>query len=167
MSLSVRKLYEYHWWANRRLFDVATALGDEALARPVGAQFSYQTLREMFAHLYRADALWLNRWKGLAPSAASEAPTMAELRKRWDALEVEQGAFIDALTAADLERRVEYTSPQGARVALPLEPLLHHVANHATHHRSEVATMITMISGSPPDTGRATYELTRTGQLSA
>jgi uncharacterized damage-inducible protein DinB len=62
---------------------------------------------------------------------------------------------------------VEYTSPQGMRVRLPLEPLLHHVVNHATHHRSEIATMLTMISGSPPDTGRATYELTRTGQLPA
>ena len=28
---------------------------------------------------------------------------------------------------------------------------------HATHHRSEIATMITLISGSPPDTGINTY----------
>jgi len=168
MIASVRTLYEYHWWANRRLFEVASALGAEAIARPVGAQFSYQTLGEMFAHLYRADALWLNRWKGIAgASAGSEVPTLPVLRDRWDALEHEQGLFLDALTAADLERAVEYTSPQGKSVRLPLEPLLHHVTNHATHHRSEIATMITMISGSPPDTGRATYELTRTRQFSA
>jgi uncharacterized damage-inducible protein DinB len=167
MSQGVRGLYEYHWWANRRLFDVATALGDEALDRAVGSQFSYPTLREMFAHLHRADLLWLNRWKGLPapPPSGADVPTLTALRERRDALEMEQGAFIDALTPTDLERPVEYTSPQGKRVRLPLEPLLHHVPNHATHHRSEIATMITMISGSPPDTGRATYELTRTGQL--
>jgi uncharacterized damage-inducible protein DinB len=34
------------------------------------------------------------------------------------------------------------------------------VVNHATHHRSEAATMITLISGSPPDTGIATYRTT-------
>jgi uncharacterized damage-inducible protein DinB len=34
------------------------------------------------------------------------------------------------------------------------------VVNHATHHRSEIATMITLISGSPPDTGIATYRAT-------
>jgi uncharacterized damage-inducible protein DinB len=35
------------------------------------------------------------------------------------------------------------------------------VANHATHHRSEIATMITMISSSPPDSGLNTYLLAR------
>jgi uncharacterized damage-inducible protein DinB len=35
------------------------------------------------------------------------------------------------------------------------------VANHATHHRSEIATMMTMISGSPPDSGINTYLLTK------
>jgi uncharacterized damage-inducible protein DinB len=34
------------------------------------------------------------------------------------------------------------------------------VVNHATHHRSEVATMLTIISGSPPDTGINTYRVT-------
>jgi uncharacterized damage-inducible protein DinB len=33
------------------------------------------------------------------------------------------------------------------------------VVNHATHHRSEAATMITQISGSPPDTGINTYRV--------
>jgi uncharacterized damage-inducible protein DinB len=37
--------------------------------------------------------------------------------------------------------------------------LLHHVPNHATHHRSEINTMLTLISGSPPDTGINSYIL--------
>ena len=43
---------------------------------------------------------------------------------------------------------------------MALGALLLHVANHATHHRSEIATMITLISGSPPDTGINTYRTT-------
>jgi uncharacterized damage-inducible protein DinB len=38
------------------------------------------------------------------------------------------------------------------------------VPNHATHHRSEIATMLTMISGSPPDTGINTFIVATTGQ---
>jgi len=38
------------------------------------------------------------------------------------------------------------------------------VANHATHHRSEIATMITLLSASPPDTGINTWILKHTGQ---
>ena len=48
----------------------------------------------------------------------------------------------------------------GEQFAAPLAPLLQHVVNHATHHRSELVTMITLISGSPPDTGLATYRAT-------
>src|SRR5437660_1611278 len=58
---------------------------------------------------------------------------------------------------ADLARPVAYKNTLGQEFRVALGPLLQHVVNHATHHRSEAATMITMISGSPPDTGINTY----------
>jgi hypothetical protein len=39
------ELYAYHRWANRRLFDVASALGEETCAREIGKQFSLPSLR--------------------------------------------------------------------------------------------------------------------------
>jgi len=40
MSLEmVRKLYDYHRWANRRLFDVASTLGEEVVAGGLGGPF--------------------------------------------------------------------------------------------------------------------------------
>ena len=87
----------------------------------------------------------------------AEIATQSELRARWDPIEQEQREFVQSLTAAELDRVVEYSNTEGKRVRVPLGPPLLHVANHATHHRSEVATMLTMISGSPPDTGIATY----------
>ena len=62
----IRELYEYHRWANRRLFDVAAALG-EAATRDMGPQWSFPTLKGMFAHIYGADDAWLQRWKGSSP----------------------------------------------------------------------------------------------------
>jgi uncharacterized damage-inducible protein DinB len=82
---------------------------------------------------------------------------MADLRAKWDALEAEQRAFVDALGEADLGRPVSYKNTSGQEFRVALGPLLQHVVNHATHHRSEAATMITLISGSPPDTGIALY----------
>ena len=165
----IRGVYDYHWWANRRLFGVTVALGEEVAGREVGPQFSFPTLRRMFTHVYGADWLWLNRWKGGSPTplSPSSIPSLVELRARWDAFEKEQQAFIDALTEADPGRMVDYKNPEGKAYRVALGPLLHHVPNHATHHRSEIATMITMVSGSPPDTGRATYELVRSGQLTS
>lgn len=162
----IRALYDYHGWANRRLCDVAAALGEEAEAREVGKQFSFPTIRRMFVHIYGADWGWLMRWKGTSPSKlpGDEITSLAMLRERWDALAQEQRAFLGALTPADLTGTLEYRNIEGKRFRLPLGPLLQHVVNHATHHRSEIATMLTMISGSPPDTGLVAYYYIKTGQ---
>jgi uncharacterized damage-inducible protein DinB len=168
MSLDlIRELYDYHRWANRRLFDVALERGEAAAARDVGAQFSFPTLTRTFGHLYGADLIWLERWKGRSPTRlpGDEFPELAALRPVWDGLERDQQAFVESLKPADLERTVAYTNFEGKAFHLPLGPLLQHVANHATHHRSEIATMMTMLSGSPPDTGIVTYRLIRAGQL--
>lgn len=163
----VRDLYDYHRWANRALYDFAAALGESTCAREMGPHFSYPRVTRMFAHLYAADWVWLSRWKGISPTAVpgDELTTMALVRTTWDALEAEQKAFVDALTEADLARVVDYKNTEGKAYRAPLGPLLVHVANHATHHRSEIATMVTMLSGSPPDTGINTWMLARTGQM--
>jgi uncharacterized damage-inducible protein DinB len=158
----IRELYDYHRWANHRLFDVGVGLGD-AVTRDMGKHWSVPTVKGMFAHLYAADALWLARWKGTSPSRVpgdTDFTSMADLRARWNLLETEQREFIEGLGGADLERPVVYKTTSGEQLQLPLAPSLQHVVNHATHHRSELATMITLISSSPPDTGINTYRTT-------
>jgi len=164
----IRGLYAYHRWANRRLFDAAAALGEDAAGREVGKQFSFPTVRRMLAHIYGADWVWLMRWKGTSPTKlpGGEIESLAALREKWDAVEEEQRALIESLVPADLDRIVDYRNLEGKPFRLPLGPLLQHVANHATHHRSEVATMLTMISGSPPPTDLAIYQLIQSGQMS-
>jgi uncharacterized damage-inducible protein DinB len=163
------ELYAYHRWANRRLFDVASALGEEACGRDIGKAFSYPTLRRTFAHLYGADALWLARWRG-APTGAlpgAHIATMAALRKEWDALVAEQQAWVEALRPVDLGREMHYKDTAGNPYHGPLGILLTHVVAHGNHHRSEIATMLTMVSGSPPDTGIVMWHRMVTGQLRA
>jgi len=163
----IRGLYDYHRWANRRLFDVTAGLGEEAAGRALGTQWSVPTLRRMLAHLYGADWIWLARWKGTSPTAlpGAEIATLAELRGLWDVTEQEQREFVDALAPAALGRVVEYRNTEGKPFHGALATLLQHVANHATHHRSELATMLTMVSGSPPSTDRIVHELIRSGQM--
>lgn len=159
----IRELYDYHRWANRRLFGIAADLGDAATTRDMGKHWSFPTVKGMFAHLYGADSIWLSRWKGSSPGrmhAAGDFSAMHEIRSKWDILEAEQRAFVEGLSDRDLVRPVAYTDSQGIESRVTLGPLLQHVVNHATHHRSELATMITIASGSPPDTGIATYRTT-------
>jgi uncharacterized damage-inducible protein DinB len=161
----IRELYGYHRWANRRLFDVAAGLGD-AVTQDMGKHWSVPSVKGMFAHLYGADSIWLSRWKGGSPGRLpgdADFQTLGQLRASWDALEVEQRAFVEGLGEADLARPVTYKNTAGEQFRVALGPLLQHVVNHATHHRSEIATMITLISASPPDTGINTYRTTVIG----
>lgn len=162
----IRGLYDYHWWANHRLLDHAASLGEEVAARDLGAQFSFPTIRRVLAHLYGADSIWLARWRGQPTSAipGADIATLDELRHRWTETELDQRAFVGTLAPADLARIVEYRNTAGRTFRAALWPLLQHVPNHATHHRSEIATMITMTSGSPPDTGINTYVVAKSGQ---
>jgi uncharacterized damage-inducible protein DinB len=165
MSLPlIRELWDYHAWANRRLFEVTAALGEETAGRELGAHFSVSTLRGMFTHVYGADHWWLQHWKGRPPAPSGGAdmfygyvpPTLGELRPQWDELESAQRDFIGTLGEADLTRVIEGQGRLGT-FRLPLGTLLLHLPNHATHHRSEIATMLTMLDASPPDTGMVSY----------
>ena len=162
----IRALFDYDRWATERLWDAVATLPTEAADREIGSQFSFPTLKRMFGHLYGADWVWLSRWKGVSPTKlpGAEFPTLTSIRTPWDDLEREQKAFVEALTPAGLDRVIEFKNTEGKSFKIALWPLLQHVPNHATHHRSEIATMLTMLSGSPPDTGINSYLLMKTGQ---
>ena len=158
----IREHYDFHRWANRRLFDIAAGLGAEAVTRDMGKHWSFPTLKGMFSHIYGADRVWLARWKGESPARIygdADFASIADLRAGWDALEAEQRVFVEGLAEGDLVRPLDYRNTKGAQFRVALGALLQHVVNHATHHRSEAATMITLISGSPPDTGISTYRV--------
>ena len=156
----IQGIWGYHWWGNRRHFDEVAALGEEAARTAVGRQFSFPTLKGILAHIYGADRIWLERWKGTSPTKLygdADFASLADLRTHWDALEGEQKAFITALGTADLRRTLDYNATDGKPFSQPLWQMLQHVVNHATHHRSEVATMVTMTKGSPASTDMVLY----------
>jgi uncharacterized damage-inducible protein DinB len=162
MSLElIRGLYDYHRWANHTLFDVALERGEAAVTRDMGPQWSYPTVLRMFGHIYGADTIWLGRWRGtpLSGFPGGDIATMRELRQTWDAFEADQRAYIEAQSEADLDRVLDYKNQSGVPQRAPLWKLIQHIVNHATHHRSEINTMLTVISGSPPDTGINSYIL--------
>lgn len=160
----IQEYWRYHHWANRKVFDVVSGLGEEKAGHAIGKQFSEPTLRAMLVHMYGADWFWLETWRGRPPAIVRGDPTygldirtLADLRPRWDDLEVEQRRFLDALAEPDLWRSLAGKTPEGRAYDRPLGMLLLHVPTHAAHHRSELATMLTMVNGSPPDTGINSY----------
>ena len=165
----VRSVYDYNSWANRRLFAAGRALGPD-VTRDLGPHFSFPTVKGLFAHIVGADRIWLDRFVAKPAGRLlgdADFASMESIAAAWEALEDEQRGFLASLTPADLAKPVHYTSALmgGRALTLALGGLLLHVANHATHHRSEIATMITLVKGSPPGTDRMIYELMQSGQI--
>jgi uncharacterized damage-inducible protein DinB len=166
----IREYWAYHHWANRRLFEVVAALGEPAAAREVGKQFSEPTPRAMLVHMYGADWFWLETWRGRRPAVVRgdasyglDIRTLDDLRRRWDALEAEQRGYLADLVEIDLWKPVDGTTPEGKIFSRPLGMLLLHVPTHAAHHRSEICTMLTMVSAPAPDTGINSYYREKAG----
>src|SRR6266704_517718 len=112
------ELFDYNAWANRTIFDAVAQLPDEQYFRDLKS--SYGGVHGTLCHIVWAEQLWLHRWLGKPNPAVpqgTDLKSLAEVRRRWEAVEAERGAFLLGLTDGDLEKtRLVYASSDGEYV---------------------------------------------------
>ncbi len=146
----MRTLYDYNAWANRRSLGAAALLLPDQFVRPMGSSFG--SVRDTLAHIYGAEALWLERFQGRSPSslpAASQFPDAVELREKWSELESRLLSFVKGLTQADLERVMEYQTLKFGVYNNPLWQSMQHLVNHGSYHRGQVTTLLRQLGAEP------------------
>jgi uncharacterized damage-inducible protein DinB len=156
---SIRELYGYNRWANARSLEAAAAVSTEDFTREVGGSFA--SLRGTLAHMYGAEWIWLQRWKGISPRQlpfSLEFPDVASIRSRWQAVENERQVFLDALDPARLAEVLSYVNLQGQTFAYPLRRMLQHVVNHGTYHRGQITTLLRQLGAVPLATDLLLYD---------
>ena len=144
----VRSRFAYNRWANRRLAEATGRLAADDYARDMNASFA--SIRGTLIHLLWAEWWWLRVWQGSTPPRQFDAemfPDVSALAAGWTELEREQDAFLSRLSDGQLEHRrsvrgYEYT----------LGELVHHLLNHSTYHRGQVAMLLRQIGEEPPAT---------------
>ena len=149
MLEGIRDLYAYSAWANARILDTAAQLTPEQFTS-LGDGFD--SIRDTLVHMASAQWLWLERWRDRSPRELWDPAgfaDIAELRSRWEAVEVATSEYVATLREPDLARVVSYVNFQGERWAYPLWQQLLHQVNHATQHRSEAALLLTRLGYSP------------------
>lgn len=145
-------LFEYGYWANRRLFEVVARLTPEEFTQPVAG--SYGSIRNTLVHTLSAEAGWLDRCGGpkrgpkLDPATF---PTLDSVAQAWRRVEAEMRDFLANLQDDDLDRRVEYSFNPAVINSGTVGELMHHAANHAVHHRGQVALLLRMLGHVPGD----------------
>jgi uncharacterized damage-inducible protein DinB len=145
----LQELYDYGYWANRRLFDGLSQLTSEEFTRPVAG--SYGSIRNTLVHAVSAEWGWLDRCGGARREARlnpDDFPTLQSVIDVWSTVEGHVREFLSALTDADTSRTVEFSLGGPEKHAMAVGDLMHHAAIHAIHHRGQVALLTRMLAHS-------------------
>ncbi len=143
-------LFTYNDWVNKRALQAASALTTEQFTKPLGNSFS--SVRDTLAHMYGAETIWLQRFKGESPSAfpdLSQITDIASLEAKWTPGAADLLNFVNGLTQADLDRVMEYKTMKFGVYSNPLWQSLQHVVNHGTYHRGQITTMLRQLGAQP------------------
>lgn len=143
----------YNAWANRRLYDAAAKLTDEARKTPAGAFFG--SLHATLNHILVADRIWMHRFTGEEEThgALNELPhpDFNMLRTAREAMDRRIILFIGAHDEASITANFSYTPiSTPVPVTQPLAPALAHFFNHQTHHRGQCHHMLTAAGAEAP-----------------
>lgn len=149
-----RVLYDYNFWANRRVLEACAPLSAEQFTRNNGS--SFPSVRDTLAHICGAEWIWLERWNGRVPTggipAPSDYPDFETLKRHWWEVGSNLLAYVAALGPADVNRVVEFKTLAGVPFSQPLGHCLQHLANHSTYHRGQITTMLRQLEAKPATT---------------
>jgi uncharacterized damage-inducible protein DinB len=147
---TLRLLYEYEEWANRRMFEACTRLNPEQFSRDLGS--SFPSVQATLTHICAAQWVWLERFHGRMPTAFPPELNnlgVEELRARNADLTAGLQEVVRDSSADSLESPHEYRTFAGQTYANPLWISLRHLANHGTYHRGQVTTMLRQLGAAP------------------
>src|SRR5258708_28035194 len=114
-------LYDYNYWANRKLFGALAQLTPEQFTQSVAG--SYASIRNTLVHILSAEWGWLDRCGGpkrgerLNPQ---DYPTVESLVRAWSRVEEHMRGFLAGLKDEDLTRDMEFAICGGPKHVLPL-----------------------------------------------
>jgi uncharacterized damage-inducible protein DinB len=153
MLRQLRKFYEYLHWANDRAISAARELSTEEYTRDFG--ISFKSVHGTLSHMLGAEWIWLERWQGRSPTAlpgGANWTTLAEVEAAWQPVRAGQLSYLDGITDADLDARLEYRNIAGQTKSYGRGDILLHVVNHATLHRGQLVSLLRQLGRTPPQT---------------
>lgn len=157
-AATIRRLFAYTDWANARIAQAIEAIADEQFTRSLGGSFG--SIADTLAHVLGADWIWLRRWRGESPTAAPEWTHSRDRTVLFDAMRIvrsDRTAWLTQLTDDKLSTILHSKRLSGETLSMSLDDALLHVANHATYHRGQIATMLRQVGAVAPATDFSLY----------
>ena len=159
MSESLVEMFRHNAWANQQLYEACEGLSDEQLDATVVGTFG--SIRDTLTHIASAQNRFAAALAESEPvSVIRESdpfPGVAELR---DAARTSGEALVELAAQAQSGATVT-TTYRGEEFTLPVWLLFVQTINHATEHRSQVATILTQQGIEPPSMDGWSYHEAR------
>ncbi|MCM3630722.1 DinB family protein [Paenibacillus glycanilyticus] len=147
MSHEIIRQYEYHIWANKRLFEHLKQLPEEVYAAEV--QSVFPSVAAVLEHLYVRDEMWLAAISGEKADLIQLVNRLTEEAKGLTASQLEErynlvaGRFREFMAGVDdLDKHTSITHPRAGSMTAPISGLIQHVVNHGTYHRGNVTAIL-------------------------
>lgn len=139
MKTYFSRLFQYNRWANNRFAEVLTS---EKINDP--------KINRLLAHIAAAQLIWLNRIEPVSVAVPKVFPEFP-LNEALDSLNQGSQLWLDFLQhETDFTRVITYQNSKGVSFQTSLEDITAHVANHGTHHRGQIATILRQAGHTPP-----------------
>jgi len=149
MTTGLTDFFKQNLWANLRLLDACTNLSDEQLDATTRGTFG--SVRETLMHLLAAEEGYVYRFTGQrSESALSKRdpfPGFDELRQRAR----KTGEELITIAEQGAENRILHIFYDEQNHEVPAIFVLIQAINHATDHRSQVATLLSQQGITPPE----------------
>jgi uncharacterized damage-inducible protein DinB len=143
-------LFDYMYWANRRILDTAARLTNAQFTLP--SVIMGRDLRGTLVHTLDTEYSWRLRLQGRPEPEWDKALVLSDYRNvaaladHWKRDEAEMRAWIASLADDVLAR-----TPDDPKAKFPLWYYLLHMVTHSHQHRSESAQLLTQLGRSPGD----------------
>jgi len=150
----------YNQWMNVKLYDAAGKLSPQELASDRKAFFG--SILATLNHITVADTIWLKRFAthpgkhaALDPIRRLPVPgsfdmilfrNLGAMAKQRKLLDVAMSEWAAALTENDLQHVLHYKNSKGVPAQKRFSGLLLHFFNHQTHHRGQLATLLSQVA---------------------
>jgi len=148
MQSALRKLFDYHAWANDDLFDALEKLDPERY----GAEL--QTALRLINHVHVVSRIFAAHLEGTAHGYSSdnteETPTLNALRAALTESDRWYCDYLRRIPATNLSEQIAFIFTDGDRGLMSREEMLTHVALHAGYHRGEVGRLLWQAGITPP-----------------
>ena len=142
------QLYDYHVWANNKIFARLKELPGDVYDRDIQSVFS--SIADTLVHKYMTDTIWLGVMQEKSMDVIQASMGQAQEKAKDKRLETMEAVFHELTeeyedffgNVTNLDKELAPEHPRIGRLEASLPELVQHVVNHGTYHRGNIAAML-------------------------